>query len=173
MQQNFNAVIYLLMERKIKSDKAGELFEIGFCDTDYLRLLLDMYCFFTPKPASQGLPPCNTDVCCNWVKRLFEIGRNYLAFKNGRVVAHAALLPAREGGSAEFIIFVHQDHRNLGIGTELMRFVLDDARQLGLLSIWLTVETSNLVAIKLYRNFGFQFCDMDPCERTMLLAFQK
>jgi len=98
--------------------------------------------------------------------------KNYLAWKNDRIIGHATLVSDPDRNSAEFIIFVDQNHRNLGIGTELMRVVLEAAKSLGFLSVWLTVETTNFVAIRLYRNFGFQFCDMDTCERIMLLTFQ-
>jgi len=49
----------------------------------------------------------------------------------------------------------------LGVGTELTRLTLEEVRELAFDSIWLTVENSNLIAIKLYRKFGFQFCDED------------
>jgi len=158
-------------KRVIKTDKFGEPFEIGRCEADDLSLLLEMYFNFSPKPASQGLPPQDTEVCHSWVKRLFEIGMNFLAWKNGRVIGHTALIPDLNGKSVEFIIFVDQNHRNLGIGTELTLSTLEKAKGLGFQSAWLSVETSNFVAIKLYRNFGFQFFDMDSCERIMLLTF--
>jgi len=156
----------------IKTDKAGGSYEIGPSDATDFSLLLDMYCAFSPQPASQGLPPLNPEACHNWVKMLFKIGRNYLTWKNGMIVGHAALVPDPNGKSAEFIIFVDQNHRNLGIGTELMRVVLEEAKKLGFMSVWLTVETSNFIAIKLYRNFGFQFRDTDSCERVMCLKFR-
>ena len=158
-------------KRIIKTDKFGEPFEIGRCEADDLSLLLEMYFNFSPKPASQGLPPPDTEVCHSWVKRLFEIGMNFLAWKNGRVIGHTAHIPDLNGKSVEFIIFVDQNHRNLGIGTELTQSTLEKAKGLGFQSAWLSVETSNFVAIKLYRNFGFQFFDMDSCERIMLLTF--
>jgi len=156
----------------IKTDKAGRTYEISPCDAHDFSQLFAMYCIFTPKPASQGLPPLNTEACHNWLKMLFKIGRNYLAWKNGTIIGHAALVPDPNGKSTEFIIFVDQNHRNLGIGTELMRAVLEEAKKLGFPSVWLTVETSNFVAIRLYRNMGFQFLDTDTCERVMLLTFQ-
>jgi len=158
-------------KRVIKTNKYGEPFEIRRCEPIDLSFLLKMYCNFSPKPASQGLPPLDTEVCHNWVKRLFEIGTNFLAWKNGSVIGHTALIPDLNGKSVEFIIFVNQNYRNLGVGTELTRSTLKEAKGLGFQSVWLSVETSNFVAMKLYRNSGFQFCDMDPCERTMLLTF--
>jgi RimJ/RimL family protein N-acetyltransferase len=158
-------------KRVIKTDKFGEPFEIGRCEADDLSLLLEMYFNFSPKPASQGLPPQDTEVCHSWVKRLFEIGMNFLAWKNGRVIAHTALIPDPNGKSVEFIVFVDQNYRNIGIGTELTLTTLEEAKGLGFRSAWLVVETSNFIAIKLYLNFGFQFRDMDFCERIMLLTF--
>jgi RimJ/RimL family protein N-acetyltransferase len=158
-------------KRVIKTDKFGEPFDIGRCDACDLSFLLEMYSNFSPKPASQGLPPLDAEVCHNWLKRLFAIGLNFLAWQNERVIGHAALIPDLDGKSVEFIIFVDQNHRNLGIGTELMRLTLEEARELGFQSVWLSVETSNFIAIKLYLNFSFEFCDMDSCERIMLLAF--
>jgi RimJ/RimL family protein N-acetyltransferase len=157
--------------RVIKTDKSGVPFEISRREADDLSSLLEMYFNYSPKPASQGLPPPDTETCCSWVKRLFEIGINFLAWKNGRVIGHTALIPDPNGKSVEFIIFVDQNNRNVGIGTELTLSTLEEAKGLGFQSVWLVVETSNFIAIKLYLKFGFQFCDMDSCERIMLLTF--
>ena len=152
-----------------RTDKSGSPFNIGQCDAGDYSCLLDMYRIFSPKPASQGLPPVDPDVCCRWVKKLLEIGISFIARKNGRVIGHAEFIPDPDGKSGEFIIFVDRDFRNLGIGSELMRLTIEETGKLSYGSIWLTVENSNLIAIRLYRKFGFQFCDTDIYERTMLL----
>jgi len=126
-----------------------------------------MYRSFSPKPASQGLPPEDLEMCQNWIKQLFEIGENLLALRGDTVVGHAALIPDVEGKTGEFVIFVDQNHRNLGIGTELTRFALEKSRLLGLGTVWLMVNVSNFLAIKLYKKFGFEYCDTDKCERMM------
>jgi|SRR5208282_1619750 len=156
-------------KRLIKADKSGVSFEMCPCSSEDFSALLEMYSIFSPKPASQGLPPQNPEVCYNWVKQLLNIGINFLAWRNDRVIGHAALVPDLNGKSGEFIIFVDQNCRNLGVGTELTRLTLEKALQLAFDSIWLTVENSNLIAIKLYRNFGFQFRDEDMSERIMKL----
>ncbi len=158
-----------LNRRISKTGKSGESFEIGICDADDFSSLREMYRIFSPRPACQGLPPADFEVCCNWIKRLLSIGINFLAWRNNRVVGHAALVPDPDGKSGEFVIFVDRDFRNIGIGSELAKLAIEKARELAYHSVWLTVENSNLIAIKLYRNFGFQFCDEDICERTMLL----
>ena len=35
----------------------------------------------------------------------------------------------------------------------------------------LTVAITNPTAVKLYRKIGFQYCDMDSCERVMVIGF--
>ncbi len=160
-------------KRIIKKDKFGEPFEIGCLNANDLSFLLEMYCNFTPKPASQGIPPPDSEACQAWVTRLFNVGINCLAWKKGRVIGHAVLIPDPERKSGEFIIFVHQNHRNVRVGTELLLTTLEVARGLGFQSVWLSVETCNFIGIKLYRNSGFKFCDMDSCERIMILMFSR
>lgn len=154
-------------ERITRTDKSGKSFEIGISRPEDFPSLMEMYRIFYPKPASQGLPPEDPEVCHKWVKNLFEIGENFLAWRSDIVIGHAALVPDNKGKSGEFVIFVDQNHRNLGIGTELTRFTLGKFRRLSFDSIWLTVNLSNFIAIKLYRRFGFEYCDMDNYERIM------
>jgi GNAT superfamily N-acetyltransferase len=130
---------------------------------------MDMYDIFSPKPASQGLPPPEPETCRKWAKSLLEIATNLLAWQENKVIAHAALIKDLKGLSGEFVIFVHQHFRNLGIGTELTRLTIERAKELGFKSIWLTVAMTNFVAIKLYRKLGFGYSDMDDCERTMVI----
>lgn len=128
-----------------------------------------MYRVFLPKPASQGLPPAEPETCSRWINSLFEIAVNILAWQDDKVIGHAALIvdPGRQSG--EFVIFVHQDYRNLGIGTELTRLTLQKAKELGCKTVWLTVSVTNFIAIRLYLRVGFTYCDMDDCERTMVI----
>jgi len=158
-------------KRISRTDKSGKPFEIGISCAEDFPFLLEMYRIFSPKPASQGLPPEDPEVCHNWVKKLFEIGENLLAWRDNSVIGHAALIPDMEGKAGEFVIFVDQNQRNLGIGTELTRFALEKSRQLGFVSVWLTVNVTNFIAIKLYRKLGFTYCDMDNYERLMSIIF--
>jgi len=154
-------------ERIATTDRSGKPFEIGIsCDED-LPSLVEMYRTFSPKPAAQGLPPEDPETCDHWVKTLFEMGENLLAWRGGSVIGHVALIPDTKGKSGELVIFVDQNHRNLGIGTELTRFTLEKFGQLGFDSVWLTVSVLNFIAIKLYRKLGFEYCDADNYERIM------
>ncbi len=154
-------------ERLRRTDKFGKPFEIGIgCAVDFPPVL-EMYCIFSPKPASQGLPPQDPETCQNWVKTLFEISVNGLAWRGDSVIGHAALIPDGKRKSGELVTFVDRDHRNLGIGTEVTRFTLEKFGQHGFELAWLTVRVSNFIAIKLYRKLGFEFCDKDSYERVM------
>jgi RimJ/RimL family protein N-acetyltransferase len=153
--------------RITRTDKTGRTFVIGASCAEDFPSVLEMYRVFSPKAASQGLPPEDAETCCGWLKNLFEIGKNFVVWSGETVIGHAASVPDPNGKSGEFIIFVHQDHRNVGIGTELTRFALEKAGALGLDSVWLTVNVTNHVAIKLYKKLGFEYCDMDQYERVM------
>jgi len=150
-------------------DKSSQPYFIGNGNASDCSLIMDMYRVFSPKPASQGLPPADLETCEKWVKDMLDIGTNVLARRGERIIGHAALIPDGKGNTGEFIIFVHQDCRNLGVGTELTRWTFKRARGLGLQSIWLTVAMNNFIAIRLYRKLGFEYCEMDECERTMLI----
>ncbi len=101
-----------------------------------------------------------------------EVGENLLAWRGDHIIGHAALIPDVEGKSGEFVIFVDQDHRNLGIGTELTRLTLEKSGQLGFDSVWLTVAVTDFIAVKLYKKLGFEYCDMDSYERVMSIKLR-
>jgi RimJ/RimL family protein N-acetyltransferase len=159
-------------ERIAKTDKSGNPFEIGINCAEDFSSLLEMYRTFSPKPASQGLPPEDPETCQNWLKTLFRIGLNALAWRDDGVIGHVALIPDVKGKSGELVIFVDQNHRNLGIGTELARFILKKFGELNFELVWLTVRVSNFIAIKLYRKVGFEFCDTDSYERVMAIKLR-
>ena len=159
-------------ERITRTDKFGKPFEIGISRGEHFRSLLEMYRTFSPKPAAQGLPPEDPEICQNWVKTIFEIGVNTLAWRGDGVIGHVALIPNLKGKKGELLVFVDQNHRNRGVGTELMRFSLEESGQLGFESVWLTVNVLNFIAIRLYRKLGFEFSDMDNYERTMAIKLK-
>jgi RimJ/RimL family protein N-acetyltransferase len=154
-------------ERTTRTDKTGKSFEVGIGCADDFPSVLEMYRVFSPKPASQGIPPEDPETCHEWAKNLFEIGKNFLAWRGDVVIGHAALIPDPSGNSGEFIISVHQDHRSIGIGTELTQFALEKSRDFGLDSVWLTVTITNPIAIKLYKKLGFEYTEIDQYERVM------
>jgi RimJ/RimL family protein N-acetyltransferase len=150
-------------------DKSGRSYSVGNGNATDCSLIMDMYRIFSPKPASQGLPPADPETCEKWVNDILEIGINIISRRGEKIIGHAALIPDGERNTGEFIIFVHQDCRNLGVGTELTKRTFQRAMDLGFQSIWLTVAMNNFIAIRLYKKLGFDYCEMDDCERTMLI----
>lgn len=152
-------------------DKKGDAFWVRKGEEKDISPLVEMYAGFHPKGAYQGLPPPNAPACGAWIRHLLASGINPLAGRENRMIGHAALLPDLKIGDGEYLVFVHQHHRGLGIGTALTRTALAHARDLGLDIIWLSVDACNFIAIRLYRKFGFYFSD-EHClegERKMVL----
>jgi len=154
-------------------DKVGTLFLVRLYqdeEKDYLPLK-EMYQGFEPKEGTQGLPPRTEEKREEWLKSLLKGGINLLALVEERVVGHAALLEMEPSRNYEYMVFVHQDYQNRGIGTALTQTVKDIAKSMEYHQIWLTVETINLRAIHVYEKVGF--CRVGPrdveCEMVINL----
>jgi len=132
--------------------------------------LLDMYCEFLPKMAYQGLPPKKPSVAYRWADNLFNSAINILAWDGEDVVGHAVIVADTPmGDSSEIMLFVHQNHRGVGVGSDLLGIIMLEAQCLGVSTLWLSVERSNKMAIRLYRKFGFEFTDYEHAEVVMRL----
>ncbi len=125
-----------------------------------------------PEAVAQGLPPTDKATRHIWIQTLLESGENYAAIIEGKVVGHSAILPNRETNDAEYVIFVGGPHRKRGLATVLTQMAIQRAKTLGLKSVWLTVESDNFKAIRLYKKMGFQFCDGGLSERKMTLRIE-
>jgi RimJ/RimL family protein N-acetyltransferase len=153
-------------------DKEGNPFELRSFGPEDFSALSDMYDFFKPKAGFQGMPPRDRTVADRWIRSLIQSGENFLALRGKKVIGHVVILPDFEREDAEFLIFVNQLNRGKGIGKELTRKALQRARDLGVKIVWLTVDAYNFRAIKLYRRFGFKFCEDygSASERMMSLS---
>jgi RimJ/RimL family protein N-acetyltransferase len=154
----------------IYNDKNDRPFEVrGFRREDF-SLLEEMYRVFSPKGKFQGLPPADKEACEKWIKRLIQDGENILALREGSVIGHVAFLPDFEKSDAEYLIFVDQYNRGLGVGTALTQAALKKSGEIGLKIIWLTVDAYNTRATRLYVKCGFKFNTGYKCksERMML-----
>ena len=58
-----------------------------------------------------------------------------------------------------YTLAVHPDYLGKGLGQELMEFILDHGRGMGVKAIRLDVYYKNIPAIHLYRKCGFQYID--------------
>ncbi|HPD15895.1 MAG TPA: ribosomal protein S18-alanine N-acetyltransferase [Planctomycetota bacterium] len=85
----------------------------------------------------------------------------FVAEVNSEIVGYAGMWV--EGHQAHIAkVAVREEHRRRGIGTLLLRHLLDHARRLGLSQAYLEVRRGNLEAQDLYRRFGFRFERVQP-----------
>jgi ribosomal protein S18 acetylase RimI-like enzyme len=128
--------------------------------------LTEMYVAFDPADRAQGLPPAGEDRVRDWLGTVLGPDcANVVALVGDESVGHATLVP--DDGAAELAIFVHQDHREAGIGTALIRTLLGLAAEEGIERIWLTVERWNRAAVGLYRKLGFETRNGESFELEM------
>ena len=66
-----------------------------------------------------------------------------------------------------FAISLYKDYRNFGIGTALMKQMLELLRQSGCKQASLAVQKANY-AVKMYRNVGFEIVDENDEEYIMI-----
>ncbi len=152
--------------------RAGSEIEFVEYHEHFFELLLAMYEAFEPKRGAQGVPPLGHDRIVAWLHPLLSESLNLLALHEGRVIGHTMLCPIPlKKGWAEFAIFIHQDFRNQGIGTEFTRITLNYGKEKGLGQIWLTVEVNNFPAMRVYKKLGFQISGTYYPEVEMLLNF--
>jgi RimJ/RimL family protein N-acetyltransferase len=140
------------------TDKIGVPFSIRLCpgagaDCASLRRLYDE---FEPKECAQSLPPRCPQRRARWIDGFHERALNLVAAIGQRVVGHAALLEIEPGERCEYLLFVHQDYQDRGIGTVLSRAACRFAEEAGYRSLWLTVEASNPRAMRVYQKVGFR-----------------
>ncbi len=161
-----------MINTMIPADKTGVSFEIRkYLEKDFASLA-EMYDLFSPKAKFQGMPPLDGKTRQKWITKLLKDGENYMALRDDQVIGHAVFLPDLKTRDGEYLIFVLQHFRGRGIGTELTHIVLEEAKAMGLKLIWLSVGAYNFIAIRLYKKFGFNFCEeyAAESERKMILT---
>ncbi|MCP4346804.1 MAG: GNAT family N-acetyltransferase [Desulfobacterales bacterium] len=155
-------------------DKKGCPFEVKSYQPEDYSSLEEMYDTFTPKAKFQGMPPVDQEVRHNWIRKLVKAGDNFLAWQEGKVVGHVVILSDFDKRDAEYLIFVSQANRGRGVGKELTRAALQKAKEYDLRCVWLTVDSFNFRAIRLYKKVGFHVHE-ESCsasERVMILEFE-
>jgi RimJ/RimL family protein N-acetyltransferase len=115
------------------------------------------YLRFEPKRAAQGLPPSGADRIARWLDAVLAGGIHLLVELDNVVAGHALLVPMEPAATAEYAIFLDQEIRGQGVGTEVNRIAVEAARAAGLTRLWLSVEPHNRAAIRSYEKVGFRF----------------
>ena len=94
-----------------------------------------------------------------WFKHHDQRHPVIVAMRAGEVVGWASLSQwsAKRGydGTAEASVYISPAHTNCGIGTELLRALIERARVIGLHSIIARISSTNETSLKLTRRCGF------------------
>ncbi|APW97115.1 histone acetyltransferase [Halobiforma lacisalsi AJ5] len=136
-------------------DKEGRAMLVRRVEPGDRDRLLEMYERFDDSYRAQGLPPMSADRREEWLSRMLEEGRNFVADLEGTLVGHAFYTPA-DHAEPELAVFVHQDYHGRGIGTELCKRIVASGAATDRDAIVLEVERSNRVAVHVYRKLGFE-----------------
>lgn len=149
-------------------DKTGARSTVRSFRPQDLKGLSRMYIQFEPKQLAQRLPPRTEEQIHRWINCLAHDGDNYVALVGRQIVGHTVLCNLQDG-RAELAIFVHQNFQNRGIGTQLIQLAKRAAIEIGYKQIWISVESSNLQAIRTFLKNGFQFTGSFDTESEMIL----
>jgi|Deesub1362A_J573_1020465.scaffolds.fasta_scaffold01347_10 ribosomal protein S18 acetylase RimI-like enzyme len=141
-------------------DKENEIILITRYISEERKNLLKMYENFRMDRRCCGLPPFGRKRIEAWIGYLEERGFNFIAKHGNAVVGHVAVVPLND--EAEFVIFVHPDYEERGIGGELMRFVENFVRYKGIEKLKAVTERENRVALNFYIHLGFEVTSTDP-----------
>jgi putative acetyltransferase len=127
-------------------------------------MLWKMFSTISEKSASNLLPPFTRERVEGWTSNInYNEVLAIVAFveeKNEqRIIGSASLkFNSQEAlkHKAELGLTVHDDYQNIGIGTALLKHVIDIARMKKLSKIFLLVSTDNERAIHMYKKAGFE-----------------
>ncbi len=145
-------------------DRKGRRVEFRPCQSDDTELLWKMFSTLSENSMSNLIPPFTRDRIKGWTTNInyekvlaivalikeknehWIIGDASLTFNSNEDSKHKAGLG----------IAVHDKYQNRGIGTALLRHLLDIAKMKELKKVWLEVNTNNTIAIHIYKKVGFQ-----------------
>lgn len=137
-----------------------------------LEPLVDMYEDLDSYSRTMGLPPAGRPQIENWLVNLMDRGWGLIALRGERIVGHVAATP-EQSATPEIVIFVHQDVRDRGIGTELMKQLLAYAADKDHAGLSLEVSSGKERAISVYENIGFDVVESTLRELQMEISLQK
>lgn len=105
-----------------------------------------------------GMPPYTRErLERGWWSRMENVTA-LVAVDGYRVVGYAGLRKfshLRRMGTSDYLIYLHQDYHNVGLGTAMTRRIVGLARAEGLHRIGLRVVADNEIAIRVYEKVGF------------------
>jgi phosphinothricin acetyltransferase len=118
--------------------------------------LLQMYRNFYPLGGAQGLPPRTEEARRGWIDRALGQEINIGAFLvDGELTGHS-FLASSEAGESELAVFVHQRARHMGVGTAMVKAIVEQAERRGLRRICALTSSDNVSKLRLLARCGFR-----------------
>lgn len=99
-----------------------------------------------------GIPSDYVDV---WLKCMMD-GISVVAEMNGKIVGHAVITPLNDR-EVSLCVYVRKGYRSKGIGTKLVRFLIERCREMGYRNIRIVTEKDNVKAVNFFKKLGFRF----------------
>ncbi len=111
--------------------------------------------------ASLDTEPRSAEAQAQWMRRHdFDPWPAYVAVSDGDIVGWASLSPYNPKPgyrtTAENSLYVRADQRGAGVGTALLRHLVDEAPRHGIREIVALITGTNLVSLRLHEQFGFR-----------------
>ncbi|QSW97688.1 GNAT family N-acetyltransferase [Haloterrigena alkaliphila] len=147
-------------------DRQGTALLIRPYDPDRYDALVAMY--ESIQTSTMGLPPSRRETLERWIHGLAADGWNLLATLGDDVVGHVAVVPA-DATDPEFVIFVHPEFQDRGIGTELLQQVVAYADDRNYDELNLNVSREQRRAIAVYEKVGFDVTATNQMDLEMRL----
>ena len=105
-----------------------------------------------------GMPPYTRErLERGWWSNMENVAA-LIALDGDRVAGYAGLRKfshPRRRGNSDYVIYLHQDYHNVGLGTAMTRRIVELVREEGLHRIGLGVVADNEIAIRVYEKVGF------------------
>lgn len=91
----------------------------------------------------------------------------FVVEENNAIIGWICFSPYRAGrralqSAAEVSYYIHEEHLQKGIGSQLMQFAIDEAPKFQFKSLFAILLAANLASLKLLEKFGFERWGLMP-----------
>lgn len=147
---NFEPIVF--------SDKLGRVITIRAYESAKDRdKLLGMYVNYSPEDRSLGLPPVGRSAIERWLEYIEKRGFSIVAEHEGEIVGHLVIVEDESNkGVVDLAIYLARNYQNQGIGTEMVKAIIDYSKKVCYKKITLVCDRLNWRAIRVYKKCGFQ-----------------
>jgi len=138
--------------------KDGRDVRVRFLNLEDKEKLVEMFASMSNEALEWGMPPYTREVIERWMSNIQNL-IPLVAEHNSRIVGYAWIykfVHPRRKGTGDLAMYLHQDFQNLGLGTAMLKHLLELAKRGGMHRISLHVVADNKIAVHFYEKFGFK-----------------